>query len=206
MCFEFLAAVKIWQYYSKSRLVVNKLSDRPSVTAIKDFKFMRELDNASMANERRADLSQAFPEIANHPGDPFNSRCCTWKTQVPSVSDPLRSFLMTKLPRRLTYSRTEMLNRIEQYLDDQPPQDISPLVDKTARFIIAFVGGAALLVPVLIMSFNTTLGSKLATLSVAVLLFSLASAVGFQASNSEVMISTATYAAVLVVFVGSSLS
>lgn len=175
------------------------------MTAIRDYKFMREMDNATLANERRADLSQAFPEIANHTGDPFNSRYCTWKTQTPSASDPIRNFLKIGLPRSLTYTKAEMFHRMDDYLDHQPPQDVSPIVDKIARFMVAFVGGAALIVPVLTMSFLATQASKLATLSVAVLLFAMASAVGFRATNSETLVSTATYAAVLVVFVGSCL-
>ena len=165
---------------------------------------MREMEDATLTNERRADLSQAFPEIAELPGDPYNSRFCTSSVQAPNVSDPIRNYLRLALPRRLTYTKAEVDERMDAYLDHQPPQRVSPIVDKIARFIIAFIGGAALLVPVLIMSFHATVARKLITLSVAVFLFAVVTAVGFRATNSETLISTATYAAVLVVFVGTS--
>ena len=43
-----------------------------------------------------------------------------------------------------------MDTRLDEYLRDEPPQDVSPFVDELARFIIAFTGGAALVVPMLI--------------------------------------------------------
>ena len=58
--------------------------------------------------------------------------------------------------------------------------------------------------PVLIMSFHATKAKKLTTLSVTVLLFAIAMAMGFRATNAETLVATATYAAVLVVFVGTS--
>lgn len=98
-----------------------------------------------------------------------------------------------------------MDNRIDEYLGDLPPQDISPLVDKLARFIIAFTGGAALVVPMLIMSLPSTHRTKsLITVSLAVTLFASVMSVGIRASNSETLVATATYAAVLIVFVGTS--
>ena len=165
---------------------------------------MRELQDAVSANERRADLSQAFPEIAELAGDPYNSRYCTFTAPLPATSDPIRNFLKCRLPRRLTYTREEMSRRTEAYLDRQPPHLVSPFVDVVARFIIALAGGAALIVPVLIMTLHATLLSKLLTLGISVLLFSMATAIGLQATNPETLVSTATYAAVLVVFVGTS--
>ena len=78
-------------------------------------------------------------------------------------------------------------------------------MDKLARFILAFTGGAALVVPVLIMSLPRVDQTKtLVTVSVAVTLFAALMSVGIRASNAETLVATATYAAVLVVFVGSS--
>jgi hypothetical protein len=57
----------------------------------------------------------------------------------------------------------------------------------------------------LIMSLPHTDRTKsLITVSVAVLLFASALSVVMKTSNSETLVSTATYAAVLVVFVGTS--
>ena len=120
-------------------------------------------------------------------------------------SDPIRNYLKAVLPRRLTYTKAEMDSRIDEYLGNLPPQDVSPFVDKLARFIIAFTGGAALVVPILITSLPSIHRAKsLITVSIAVTLFASMMSVGTRASNSETLAATATYAAVLVVFVGTS--
>ena len=77
-------------------------------------------------------------------------------------------------------------------------------MDKLARFVIGFVGGAALVIPMLIMSIHQNQAKSLTTTSVAVVLFAIAMAVGIRATNSETLAATAAYAAVLVVFVGTS--
>jgi hypothetical protein len=62
-----------------------------------------------------------------------------------------------------------------------------------------------LVVPMFIMRFpEVEVVKSLVTVSIAVLLFAGALSVFFKASNTDTMIATATYAAVLVVFVGVS--
>lgn len=98
-----------------------------------------------------------------------------------------------------------MHSRIDEYLRDEAPQNVSPFVDKLARFIIAFTGGAALVVPMLIMSLPSTQRTKsLITVSLAVTLFAAMMSVAMRANNTETLVATATYAAVLIVFVGTS--
>lgn len=78
-------------------------------------------------------------------------------------------------------------------------------MDHSARFIVAFLGGASLLVPMLVMSLpKVTLTKSLVTTSVAVLLFAVVLSFVFKPGNAETVVGTATYAAVLVVFVGTS--
>ena len=90
-----------------------------------------------------------------------------------------------------------MDSRIDEYLQGLPPQTVSPFVDRLTRFIIAFTGGAALVVPMLIMSLPSTDQTKsLITVSLAVTLFASMMSVGVRASNSETLVATATYAAV----------
>ena len=94
---------------------------------------------------------------------------------------------------------------MDEYLRDDTPQNVSPFVDKLARFIIAFTGGAALVVPMLIMSLPSIQRTKsLITVSLAVTLFAAMMSVAMRASNTETLVATATYAAVLIVFVGTS--
>ena len=98
-----------------------------------------------------------------------------------------------------------MDSRLDEYLADLPPQNVSPFVDKMARFIIAFTGGAALVVPMLIMSLPSIDKTKsLVTVSLAVTLFATMISLAMRVGNTETLVATATYAAVLIVFVGTS--
>jgi hypothetical protein len=69
---------------------------------------------------------------------------------------------------------------------------------------MAFTGGASLIVPMLIMSFDPSRNKSLIVVSVSVLIFAVFLSSGIHASNQETLAATATYAAVLVVFVGTS--
>ena len=117
--------------------------------------------------------------------------------------DPLRSFLKRILPKRLTWTWKEVLRHgTKNY--GEVPEDISPFVDTLARFIVAITGGLSLVVPMLVMRLGETLPKSLTTVSVAVILFSALTSLMFKASNVETLGATAAYAAVLVVFVGTS--
>ena len=117
--------------------------------------------------------------------------------KVVATSDPLRRWLSKVIPRRFLVS----------YYDDEhvtPKPTPSPLVNRLARFTVAITGGLSLVVPMLIMSINQNLIKSLMTTSVAVVLFAGLVSVVFSASNAETLGITAAYAAVLVVFVGTS--
>lgn len=138
-------------------------------------------------------------------GGPFNSRYCSLSSGPEIPSDPIQNHLKTVLPRRLTYTKDEMDRRLDEYLKGLPPETISPWIDKLTRFIIAFAGGASLVVPMLVMSLPSPHQAKsLITVSIAVLLFASMMSVVVRVSNAETLVATATYAAVLVVFVGTS--
>jgi hypothetical protein len=79
-------------------------------------------------------------------------------------------------------------------------------VDNVARLVLAFAAGASLvvLVLVLVMSLKKGVLKSLITMSVAVVLFAICLAFGVKAGNTETLAATAAYAAVLVVFVGTS--
>ena len=94
--------------------------------------------------------------------------------------------------------------RSDDYYNGKPPVTMSPFVDRLARFIVAFTGGLSLVVPMLIMRIHQNSTKSLITTSVAVVLFSAVVSVVFNASNAETLGITAAYAAVLVVFVGTS--
>jgi hypothetical protein len=84
------------------------------------------------------------------------------------------------------------------------PEELSPSVEKLARFIVAFAGGVSLIALMVVMRIYKTLVKSLVTVSVSVVLFAGMLSLVFQASNTETSVATATYAAVLVVFIGTS--
>ncbi|KAK7992643.1 hypothetical protein PG988_001437 [Apiospora saccharicola] len=150
--------------------------------AIKDYEYLNKLVpvTGSVAKRQRLDLEQAFEEVGALHDDPGGYRRLPDASLLPS--DPLRDALKRMLPKSLTYTEREMSRRTTEYLlGREPPEEVSPFVDRLAR-----------------------LAKSLVTVSVAVLLFAAALSVGLRASNTETMVSTATYAAVLVVFVGTT--
>jgi hypothetical protein len=75
------------------------------------------------------------------------------------------------------------------------------------RFGVALVGGLALIVPLLIMSFRPSLKKALITTCVAVFVFSILLSLASKSwKETELLAGSAAYAAVLVVFVGVSLT
>lgn len=112
--------------------------------------------------------------------------------------------MKTILPRQLTYTKAEISYRTDEYLSGVSPENISPSVDRLARFVLGVVGGAAPVIPMLIMSINNTQAKSLTKTSAAVVFFAIAMAAGMRATNAETLAATAAYAAVLVVFVGTS--
>ena len=120
-------------------------------------------------------------------------------------SDPLRRWLGRILPHSLRWAFEEFQNRRASYRDRSiTPEITSPFVDRLARFIVAITGGLSLVIPMLIMTIPQGSTRSLVTTSVAVVLFAGIISVGFSASNGETLGITAAYAAVLVVFVGTS--
>jgi hypothetical protein len=71
---------------------------------------------------------------------------------------------------------------------------------------MALFGGVALIAPVVLMTLKPTLVVDLTTVSVATTIFALTMVVfATDASGKDVLASTAGYAAVMVVFLGTSL-
>ena len=79
-------------------------------------------------------------------------------------------------------------------------QNTSRLADITTRFLIALIAGVALVVPLVILSHQSTSKAYLITISICILLFSLLVSLLTKATNEETMAASAAYAAVLSVF------
>ncbi len=120
-------------------------------------------------------------------------------------TESLRDILKAALPQSVTWTKGDIDRRYEEYSNSEPPEEVTEFVDVLARFLVAFLGGTLLVVPMLIMRLpEVNVTKSLITVSICVLLFAGFLSVFFKASNTDTLISTATYAAVLVVFVGTS--
>jgi hypothetical protein len=134
--------------------------------------------------------------------------------------DPVRRLLHSWLPKRWTAPHVEAkkLRHLQRAFSfstspqdavrelPKLPSDVAPYVERLARFLIAVLGGAFLLVPIIIMSFTNSQNWRLVISSIAVLAFSCFLSFTSRTSNQEILGGAAAYAAVLVVFVGSALS
>ena len=79
-------------------------------------------------------------------------------------------------------------------------QRTSRLADVITRFLIALLAGLSLVVPLAILSHQSTTTAYLITISICIVLFSLLVSLLTRASNEETMVASAAYAAVLSVF------
>jgi VIT1/CCC1 family predicted Fe2+/Mn2+ transporter len=164
-----------------------------------------EVLNNVESREQQLSLTDNFQDIASKTGAPYNTRYLTLPSTLPQRPDAVREALRKYLHKSLSWTKEEIRLRGNDYYQGRPPTIYSSFVDRLARFIMAFVGGAALLIPMAIMVFNSSLNKSLITTCVAVILFAGFLAFGISASNQDTLAATATYAAVLVVFVGTSL-
>lgn len=172
---------------------------------MRDYQFIRSRQALATDElvERKYLLQRFFQSKSDH-GDPFNSHYFFFDESNSKV-DPVRKFIMRQFPAWVTYSAKEKLARSKEYSDGKPPYQVSAFVDRLVRFIIAVAGGLFLIVPMLIMTLGGQSEKKsLITVTVSVFLFILILAFGIRVSNVETLVATATYAAVLVVFIGTS--
>ncbi|KAM6527657.1 hypothetical protein FALCPG4_008708 [Fusarium falciforme] len=177
---------------------------RDYTTAVRDYEYLRNHQSLDQAETtRRKLLLQRYFQSRSDFNDPFQSHYSTFDER-PDKVDPLRWTLMRYLPSRLTFSHHEKRERKKEYLDGEPPKYVSAFVDRLVRFTIAITGGLFVVVPMIIMSIDESQVKSLVTVSVAVVVFALIVSFGVRVSNIETLVSTATYSAVLVVFVGTS--
>ncbi|KAH7188112.1 uncharacterized protein B0J16DRAFT_412611 [Fusarium flagelliforme] len=174
--------------------------------AIRDYECLARLTpiTGSQARRGRLDLERVFGgESYQFTDESLRFHRFADPSLLPT--DNLRELLKRYLPRSVTYTRYDFRNRIDEYFENEPPEQVSVFVDRLARFLVAFLGGAMLIVPMMIMRLpEVSVVKSLVTASISVLLFAGALSVFFKAGNTDTLVATATYAAVLVVFVGVS--
>ncbi|KAF2094139.1 hypothetical protein NA57DRAFT_80556 [Rhizodiscina lignyota] len=167
---------------------------------------------------------EAFTEgITGQEKDNFSVEQHQYELRPRITLDPVRLMLHRAFPRSWKYPFYTATTREQAAAiakqDGQPsdagsisldnfegPPKYAPssVVDGFGRLIMAVLGGASLLVPMLIMTFFKSQTARLVTVSVAVLLFGIILSIGTRASNQELLAATAAYTAVMVVYVGSA--
>ncbi|KAL3478434.1 hypothetical protein BJX99DRAFT_256555 [Aspergillus californicus] len=172
-------------------------------TAIQNYQFLRSRKEMKKneANERRWLMQRYFQSRFDNSS--FHSHYCYFD-EADAKIDPLRRGLMRSLPPGLAYSKEEYRTREKEYNDGKPPKMVSTFVDRLARLVVAFTGGAFLIVPMIIMMMRPSETKSLIVVSVTVVLFTLVLSFVVRVSNVETLVATATYAAVMVVFVGAT--
>ncbi|KAF7522413.1 hypothetical protein G7054_g12159 [Neopestalotiopsis clavispora] len=86
----------------------------------------------------------------------------------------------------------------------RPYQIISEQADSFARIVIAVISALFLVAPMITLSYVNVKWARLLTASLFILLFCITTSAAPQAKNHEVIMMTAAYAAVIVVFVGQT--
>lgn len=138
------------------------------------------------------------------------------RATTPMEDDPFHIHTSRSVERELM--KEYGLISEQQYQDLPPPTDhtiyglrrlaaakADRKATKSQRLYHALGGGLALVVPMLIMAIVSSTICSLATTSIFVVVFSFVVALGSELKPQEILAVTAAYAAVLVVFVGTSL-
>lgn len=193
--------------------------------ALRDYQYLDQLPAlpSTLATRQRTELERTFPSLddptyqrtraitADHGGVdrgklnyPFDNSYLMLQRKQLQKSDLVREFLRKHLARQISWSEEEKATRRADYSQGIPPDIYSPTLDRIARFLVGLMGGAWLVVPLIIMAVHSSLVKTMITVCTAVVLFSLAVSLLFELDNKDTVTATATYAAVLVVFVGTS--
>lgn len=192
--------------YSESltTVLMDKNIDYVPATAIRDYQFLQQHQRLGKydADERTLLLKYFFMREADF-GAPYQDTYLLSRGQEDKF-DALRRFLIRKLPVQVTYTAEEKELRKNDYMEGRPPRKLAPWLDHFLRSTISLVGGVFVVAPMLIMSFSPSQTKSLVVISSAVAIFGLVVSLGIRVSSIETLVATATYAAVLVVFVGST--
>jgi hypothetical protein len=167
---------------------------------------------------RVGDISQPHSELIPELNGIFSS--CA------SLREPIELWIENKR-HRITFSSPVGIPRFMalRWVGDTQTRD-NEFIEARNRLAVAIIGGLALIIPMIIMTLHNSLATSLSTVCVAVLLFAFVLAawpvayrhlpwvtrwkqlegynISYILGAKEVLLITAAYAAVLVVFVGTS--
>jgi hypothetical protein len=182
-----------------------------TATAIRDWDFIKNATIKINHNPRYMEnLLSQYPELQWDKGTAPH-RLALLREDEGNPQDLITS-IRSVLPRSWCWSKAEKGLRPETYkLDLQGVQGVGPRHPSLtstifAGIIISLASSVWILVPTIIMSFQVDRTKSLVTVAVAVTLFGFFLVVGVRTKSSETFLATATYAAILVVFVGTSSS
>jgi VIT1/CCC1 family predicted Fe2+/Mn2+ transporter len=174
------------------------LNETRQATAARDYQYMTTNLTPCPDIQKIFIPTDVFPEIEiPSKGDLFGKYY-----ELPDAhkeSWRLATALSRVFPKSWTYSTHEKA----LYLMRLPARTFSLPVRIVASTIIALSGGALLIVPMVVMSFNPSRPKSLITVSCAVFLFGFCVGVVLRRKTYNTFLATAAYAAVLVVFVGT---
>lgn len=157
-------------------------------------------------------IMQIFPERLA----PFAAALAPYGALIkasPSASATVRGAIRLVLNERGSYGPSSMVDMMEiatgnlgfRELDQQGRLLREQKKAFTGRVAMALFGGVSLIVPMLVMTLHPSRNTSLITTSAATFVFAIALAVGAtDTAGKDVLAATAAYAAVLVVFVGTS--
>ena len=83
-------------------------------------------------------------------------------------------------------------------------QNTAGLAEVISRFLVAVLAGAFLVVPLIVLSYQSSRKTHLITISICIVIFSFLVSLLSKASNEQTMAAAAGYAAVLAVFLSNS--
>lgn len=95
-------------------------------------------------------------------------------------------------------------SELESRLSNKSNQNTALIAESLTRFLVALLASAFLIVPLILLSLQSTNKAHLITVSMFIVIFTFLVSLLSKASNSETMAAAAAYAAVLVVFVSNS--
>ena len=114
-----------------------------------------------------------------------------------------KRILIGTIEMSLLIISTEAKKIIESY--HRRPYSVSPVVDIAARLLVAIIGGLLVLVPMTTLCYVTEIRWVLIVTFLFTIFFSIALSIVSRASNDQIIMATAAYGAVLVVFVANIL-
>ena len=173
---------------------------------VRDFEYITQLDKPSFEHlvEENTEISarSRFPEYDGlpHLGDKLK-RVLTVR---PMSAKTLVMHINRALPSWFTSTASERAKRKDGYTSARPPLVPSIAVRAVAAAITTLAGGAFIILPMVFMCFSPSLKKSLVTVSVSVLAFGFTIDTFIARVSSETFIATATYSAVLIVFVAAT--